>query len=38
MDVADTISLKLLELLDEAELRCVIEDFNGARIALEQGD
>jgi hypothetical protein len=38
MDVAETISLSLLELLDEAELRCMIEDFNGKRVEFEQGD
>ena len=38
MDASNTISLPLLTLLNEAELRCVIEDFNSERANLERGE
>ncbi len=38
MDVSSTISLTLLKLLSEAELRCVMEDFNRERISVEHGE
>ena len=38
MDASSTISLPLLTLLNEAELRCVIEDFNSERADLERSE
>ena len=38
MDVHETFSYALLELLDEAELRCLIEDMAPGRIPSRESD